>query len=304
MASQLQNAKKSSCVSAGCLIFSLILLLWVSSFAYFLSLRSGGLSASLPLTNPPPSHGEAPEPRSTASSNVPRPTFSAATPDKPPSSEGEIHIVFSTDCSFFQDWQSLLVFHTALQAKQKGKVTRIASGCNEEQQQTLVALYKKLYPQYGVYFTPDFKRDAKTKKKYDFYNKPYGLHHWLQHADPPVPDGTVVILIDPDMIILRPLSLQVAGYPTLLKLPSYTEQDYPPAFVGKGHAAAQIYGLGAPWATASKNFNRTHVCGVGSPCLEVQRLEGEKFYSVGPPYLVEKSDLLRLTNSWTSFVPK
>ena len=112
-------------------------------------------------------------------------------------SSSDIHIVFSTDCSFFQDWQSLLVFHTAVNVKQKGRITRIASGCDEKQQKELQALYSELYPQYWVHFTPDFKHDSKSGKKYDFYNKPYGIYHWLQHADPPVPSGTIVVIITP-----------------------------------------------------------------------------------------------------------
>lgn len=56
------------------------------------------------------------------------------------------HIVFSTDCSFFQDWQTLLVFHSATVVKQQGTITRIASGCSVEKKTELVNLYKKLYP--------------------------------------------------------------------------------------------------------------------------------------------------------------
>ena len=77
---------------------------------------------------------------------------------------GDIHVIFSTDCSPYQDWQTLVVFHSALTAGQEGPVTRIASGCNEEKKKTLTDLYLKLYPKYHVHFTPDFKKDAKTEK--------------------------------------------------------------------------------------------------------------------------------------------
>ena len=87
---------------------------------------------------------------------------------------GTMHVVFSTDCTFFQDWQTMLVFYSAMAVGQKGAITRIASGCDEAKQATLVALYKKLFPKYHVHFTPDFKKDKKSGKKYDFYNKPYG----------------------------------------------------------------------------------------------------------------------------------
>ena len=47
----------------------------------------------------------------------------------------------------------------------------------------------------------------------DFYNKPWGLKHWLQHADPPIPAHTVIALLDPDMIFVRPLTPQMRGQP-------------------------------------------------------------------------------------------
>lgn len=45
----------------------------------------------------------------------------------------------------------------------------------------------------------------------DFYNKPWGLKHWLDSANPPIKDGVVVALIDPDMIFVRPLTPQIRG---------------------------------------------------------------------------------------------
>jgi hypothetical protein len=196
------------------------------------------------------------------------------------STDDEIHIVFSTDCSFFQDWQTLVVFHSAILAKQKGKITRIASGCAEDKQKELVDLYHKLYPQYGVHFTPDYKTDGKTKKKYDFYNKPYGLHHWLQKANPPIPSGVVVILIDPDMIILRPLTLDFKNDPLKLYMPGFDPtSEVIPDRIGKGHPAAQLYGLGAPWTYDNhKHFNRKAICGEGSPCLKIKAKFGEQHF--------------------------
>ena len=97
-----------------------------------------------------------------------------------------VHVVFSTDCTFFQDWQSLLVFHSAIAVGQEGNITRIASGCSIEKQASLIDLYAKLFPRYNVHFTPDFKTDKKTKKEYEFYNKPYGMDHWLNNAVPAI----------------------------------------------------------------------------------------------------------------------
>jgi hypothetical protein len=83
----------------------------------------------------------------------------------PSAAQYEIHVVFSTDCKPFQDWQSLVVFQGAVNVGQQGPVTRIASGCDADKQAALTELYKKLYPQYSAHFTPDFKRDEKTKAR-------------------------------------------------------------------------------------------------------------------------------------------
>lgn len=79
----------------------------------------------------------------------------------------EIHVIFSTDCSPYQDWQTLVVFHSAKVVGQKGRITRIASGCDAEKQESLSKLYAHLYPNgvYTAHFTPDFKKDEKTNKK-------------------------------------------------------------------------------------------------------------------------------------------
>lgn len=90
---------------------------------------------------------------------------------------------------------------------QKGKITRIASGCDEGKKETLLTLYSKLFPRYHVHFTADFKFDKKTNTKYDFYNKSYGVEHWLSSTQ--IENSTVIAIIDPDMIFMRPLTVKI-----------------------------------------------------------------------------------------------
>eukprot|EP01033_Poteriospumella_lacustris_P015820 gene15820-11322_t len=109
------------------------------------------------------------------------------------------------------------------------------------------------------------------------------------------------------MILLRPFTLDFANNPANLFLPSFNPNtEKVPERLSRGHPVAQLYGLGAPWTIdhKAKNFNRTAICGEHSPCLSVQRKFGEDHFSVGPPYILEKEDLLRLTDSWTKFVPR
>jgi hypothetical protein len=197
--------------------------------------------------------------------------------------EDNIHIIFSTDCSFFQDWQTLLVFHSAIQVKQHGKITRIASGCNEQKQKDLIQLYAKLFPFYSIHFTPDFKKDSKTGKKYDFYNKPYGIQHWLQYASPVVDSGTIIIILDPDMIFLRPITSKIYLNPANIYSKRFDPNiDKIPLKVKASNPVAQLYGLGAPWTfDRHRHFNRSFICGEDSPCLKTTRIFGEEHYRYG-----------------------
>ena len=203
--------------------------------------------------------------------------------------EDNIHIIFSTDCSFFQDWQTLLLFHSAIQVKQHGKITRIASGCNEEKKKELITLYKKLFPLYSIHYTPDFKKDSKTGKKYDFYNKPYGIQHWLQYGSSSststssssiVNSGTIIIILDPDMIFLRPITSKIYHNPANIYSKKFNPTiDKIPFKVKASSPVAQLYGLGAPWTfDRHRHFNRSFICGEGSPCLTTTRTFGEEHY--------------------------
>jgi hypothetical protein len=236
----------------------------------------------------------------------------------------ELHIIFSTDCEPFQDWQSILLLHSAIAVGISSPVTRIASGCNEPKKTYLRDLYRQLFPAYGIHFTPCFKKDNKTGKictfhfhhyfcirlfsfnTDNFYNKPWGLKHWLEHAHPPVQEGIVVALLDPDMIFLRPLSIVMRGQPNILYDRNYYKS--PSDIIEKiveQKPAAQLYGLGAPWTNDNhKKFNRTFVCGPGSPCLNVNERFGAHHYAVGPPYIAHKNDMIRIANSWTKFVTR
>lgn len=71
------------------------------------------------------------------------------------------HTVFSTGCSTFQDWQSYVFFYHLLHSGQEGPVTRIASGCSDEDAQTLQGIFDReiavMSPgRFRLHFTPDF----------------------------------------------------------------------------------------------------------------------------------------------------
>ena len=75
----------------------------------------------------------------------------------------EYHIVFSTGCSLYQDWQSYVFFFQAAAAQQPGTVTRIVSGCDAEEEQKMTDLFQdQIHPmapgRFKIHFTPDFSK--------------------------------------------------------------------------------------------------------------------------------------------------
>ncbi len=46
--------------------------------------------------------------------------------------DDDVHVVFSTGCNLFQHWQAEVLLHSHLLVGQRGKITRIVSGCETE----------------------------------------------------------------------------------------------------------------------------------------------------------------------------
>jgi hypothetical protein len=134
------------------------------------------------------------------------------------------HVVFSTSCSYSHDWQSYLFFFHAMLHSQPGDVTRIVSGCSPEDEATMTRLHKEQFevmnPNFLIHFTPEFGKQLNDKgfnyQQTKYWNKPFGLRHWLQHRfgyswDPTGKDKSglntpydddIIILVDPDSTFL------------------------------------------------------------------------------------------------------
>ena len=90
----------------------------------------------------------------------------------------EYHIVFSTGCSAFQDWQSYVFFYQAMKIQQPGTVTRIVSGCNPTEEETLRKIFDDTIApmapdRFKIHFTPDFAKILKPGIDYPYFNKPW-----------------------------------------------------------------------------------------------------------------------------------
>lgn len=217
---------------------------------------------------------------------------------------GEFHVIFSTDCGSYQDWQSEVVYHSATLVGQPGTITRIASGCTEAEAAKLVARHAlpDLAGRFLVHLTPHFSTDGESGKDYKFYNKPYGLRHWLAHAEPPLGEDAVVALIDPDFIFLRPMTADVSNSSAILASAPVDARRAARSFrrVARGRPVGQFYGLGDGWL----KFDREKICGPQSPCANVTAADAWRYYSVGPPYVAHVDDLRAIAAKWCDFVPR
>jgi len=225
-----------------------------------------------------------------------------------------LHMVFSTDCSPFQHWQAYLMFHSAMEVNQPGYVTRIASGCSDKEAKIAKEWHKKhitkpMSSRFILHFTPHFSsvkdENGETKGDYKFFNKPFGLLHWMENGidrEGSMADA-VVILIDPDMLLLRPVTHDFSDERvTIINKDRILRPDDPPTSrkVKHGYPFAQIYGFGSQW---TKLDLKEITSDDNSPALKVSNREAGKFYPVGPPYLATVSDMYKIAVRWAEFVP-
>jgi hypothetical protein len=215
----------------------------------------------------------------------------------PSTSSKNVHIVFSTDCSGYQHYQSIASYYSIRRSGHLGPTTRIVSGCAPSQQHAITQEFNKIDPtkqHLQLHFTPSFSLNG---KHYKYSNKPGGMLHWITNT---TINEDVIALIDPDMMLLRPITPILKQDLTEVlhtnndnnggqrkKMLEYKDKDgrihllrqnkLPPLppLITKGVAAGQHFGLGGYWASAGKRdatndfkqFNLTIVCGPSSPCL-------------------------------------
>jgi hypothetical protein len=225
------------------------------------------------------------------------------------------HIIFSTSCSDQQNWESYVFYYHAMKVQQPGHVTRIASGCNGDQMEKLkhfhqTAIQPLSSPQnnFHVHFTPDFSKIRKDQGKYPYkyMNKPFGVRHWMEHVlgmsnhtvKNPLEDD-VVILMDPDMILLRPISHDFTNDPHVV----WADQNQQPPFtkrVQHGFPMAQQDGyLSNEWM----KYNTSYIVRDATFRM-VHAEDGPKHYNTGPPYLATVRDMYRIVVLWTDYAPR
>ena len=262
--------------------------------------------------------------------------------DEQLSSSTNVHIVFSTDCSGYQHYQSIVNYYSIRRSGHLGPITRIVSGCsNPSQRNDIMTEFEAIDPtrqSLRLHFSPSF---ALKGKHYKYSNKPGGLFHWMNQT---TIEEAVIALIDPDMMLLRPITpilgmdmtmsdksssdhkgrrnnhlVEYSDNNSRIQLMRQSNLPPLPPFIRKGIAAGQHFGIGGLWASAGKSnarkdfkeFNLTQVCGPSSPCLNHPPNNDNSNTSIHYTTRQEADDnyavgpiYIATTNDWKDLLPK
>ena len=245
-----------------------------------------------------------------------------------PMSSVEYHIVFSTGCNAFQDWQSYVFFYQIMKSGQSGHVTRVASGCTEEGARSLLRVFAEQIQtlpngkgRFHLHLTPDYSKTAGIDFK--FFNKPFGLLHWMEHQmgwsianSTAIPKGTIVVVLDPDQFLMRPFVANFTGDATAVwHKPELRSKQFA---VEEGRPFGQFYGFGAEWIRQlNKNMSKVvrevlHATVPQQPMDANSRESSHLYhwtasevingYVAGPPYIAVASDMYKIVKAWAAVV--
>ena len=115
------------------------------------------------------------------------------------------HIIFSTECTPYFDWQTVALLHSYVQTNQTGGITRLMA-CDDVNYSA-----KDLTDRFfgaKTYVHPNYAKHPKTGDNYPAYNKPFSVLHWLRHAEP---EEDYIVFLDPDMVIRSKISVEIVG---------------------------------------------------------------------------------------------
>lgn len=181
--------------------------------------------------------------------------------------------VFSTECSVYHDWQTVVLYESWKAAKVPGRLVRILA-CSEAQRAT----YSRLTNLGEGLETYMHEKGEVAGVNYSPLNKPWGIMSWLtQGGGSKLDNSTIVLIIDPDM------SFRGHGVPgDLAKLAErFTDTDDTALGLDYRYTVAGMRATG--WALP-RHFNAS------TKMADLQ--------SIGPPILIKKDSLQKLVRGW------
>ena len=129
-----------------------------------------------------------------------------------PDAEHDVHIVFSTECTTYFDWQTLGLAYSHIQAYDKAglahpPLTRLMA-CDKEAWAGEYLCSEWSHPSHSTHWHPNWGVHPVTGDHYTPYNKPASVKHWLENGNP---KARVVVILDADMVIRAPIGISQTG---------------------------------------------------------------------------------------------
>jgi len=244
-----------------------------------------------------------------------------------------LHMIFSTGCTWFQHWQSEMLLGTAFDIGQRGRITRIVSGCyddmadmveghsdeslvkNKKRHQSnngaskksvpISELKKSVHPDFGLFITPSFP----GAKEFPWLNKAASINYFMEHTKAELDrfDETVIAVLDPDFVFVSPLT-QAAGTPeTIIQTKPSASGIWhgggtPINLVQPGRPVGQRYDMGGKWVS---RYDMKAITGdENTAAAEYTPAMMRKYFDVGPPFMVHRTDMGPLAKLWSQFMPR
>eukprot|EP01084_Bolivina_argentea_P320545 556195_1 len=192
----------------------------------------------------------------------------------------DIHIVFSTGCSEYQNWQSEVLLYSWARLNHPGQITRLVSGCKNLDEKKSALKTAIISERVHLFYAPDYTPPQHgAGHPFHYFNKPFSMRKFLTEID--IAEN-IIVLIDPDMIITKIFKYHLPS--------SDIDEKY---HVYKGHPVSQKYGIGAKWVPWKLCKTET--------CLKIDDRIAWEHYSVGPPYMMHIDDWRLIANEWVSY---
>lgn len=219
----------------------------------------------------------------------------------------EVDVVFVTDCAEYQEWMTQVFLEQWRHAGRHSpnvRLTRVLACDDDDPRLPRILAQSEAFRPDGleVFRLPEL--NGKGKERYLCHNRPRGLRRWLKER-PPRSLNHWIALLDPDMLLLRPLNTAVpwrlaggaAG-----TLPSWRLEDVP-----QGVALAHHFAF-VPQVWQNTNLSLTQLCegpGEALPSCR-ERMQDlfldkglvEEKYAVGVPHMIRAVDLQRMGEAW------
>jgi hypothetical protein len=228
----------------------------------------------------------------------------------------DYHVLFSSGCSLQQHWESYVLFYHAYKVNQPGNVTRLVSGCTPQEEQDLRLFHQEkirtMSDRFHVFFTRNFGGESTFNQDYKYNNKPNSVYLWMKDIlGMDLPNGTskdvedgIILLLDPDMILLRPLLHDFTDQEIIYASADKNGSSHPKGSLSRivqhGNPIAQQDGyLSDAWM----NFNVSYITQGGS-FPSFKKHDGSLYWNSGPPYLSTVRDMWKMVSLWKDYVPR